>query len=126
MPQVSSRTCCAAAFFMEMGGIGRGVKQPQVEIENSTYACFYWISATIGRSQSDAMRVKNAVVHRTINLAQLCVRCDHVISNCPNRHNFATGHSAFSPMRHRTITETPAKGQKTGPESKPVRRLPKS
>jgi hypothetical protein len=126
MPQVSSRTCCAAAFFVKIGRIGRGVKQPQVETENSTYACFYWISSTIGQSQSDAMRVKTAVVHRAINLAQLCVRCAHVISNCPNRHNFATGHSAFSPMRHRTITETPAKGQKTCQESKPVRRLPKS
>jgi hypothetical protein len=126
MPQVSSRTCCAAAFFMKMGGIGRGVKQPQVEIENSTYACFYWISATIGRSQSDAMRVKNAVVHRTINLAQLCVRCDHVISNCPNRHNFATGHfGVFADAAPYNYGDA-AKGQKTGPESKPVRRLPKS
>jgi hypothetical protein len=126
LAQVSSRRCCAAAFSVKIGRIGRGAKQPQVEIENSTYACFYWIFATIARRQGDAMRVKAAVVHRAINLAQLCVRCDHVISNCPNRHNFATGHSAFSPMRHRTITETPAKGQKIGPESKPVRRLPKS
>jgi hypothetical protein len=112
MPQVSSRTCCAAAFFVKIGATRRGVKQLQVELGNSTYAHFYWISATIGRSQSDAMRAKTAVVHRAYNPAQLCVRCDQLISNCLKRHNFATGYSAFLPMRHRTITETQAKVSK--------------
>jgi hypothetical protein len=95
MPQVSSRSRCAAAIFAKTVGAGRGAKQPQVATENSTYADFYWVSATIGRSASDPAGAKTAIVHRANNSAQLRVRRDQPISNCRDRHNFATGYSAF-------------------------------
>jgi phage gp37-like protein len=126
MPQVSSRTCCAAAVFVKIGGARRGVKQPKVEIENLTYADFYWVTVIVGRRASDVIGAKTAVVHRTSNPAQLCVRTDLAISNCLDRHNFATDHSAFSPMPPRTNTERQRQGSASLPGITNGHRLPKS
>jgi hypothetical protein len=121
MPQVSSRSRCAAAISAKMGGAGRRAKQPRVATEISTYADFYWVSATIGRSASDPASAKTALVHRANNSAQLRVRRDLPISNCLDRHNFATGYSAFSPLPFRKNTERQRQGsikrQQASPES---------
>jgi len=99
MPQVSSRSRCAAAISAKTGDAGRGVKQPRVATDISTYAYFYSVSATIGHRASDTASAKTALVHRANNSAQLRVRRDLPISNCLDRHNFATDYSAFSPLR---------------------------
>jgi hypothetical protein len=97
-----------------------------VEIENSTYADFYWITVTIGHSASDAVGAKTAIVHRANNPAQLCVRRDRTVSICLDRHNFATGGSAFTPMPPRTNTETQRQGSASLPRITLGHRLPKS
>jgi hypothetical protein len=83
-------------FSRKSAGSDARLKQPQVEVENSTYAGFYWISATIGRRESNAASPTRALVHSTREPAQLCVMVDQPVPICLDRHNFATDRSAFS------------------------------
>jgi hypothetical protein len=72
LPQVSSRTAKAAALHAKIGGIGEPAKQHQVDFDYSTYACRYWVSATIGRIENDVNRLNSAIPAGRTQLDHSC------------------------------------------------------
>src|SRR4051794_29521987 len=98
MPQVSSRTRCAAGLSAKIEGIDAATSPPPGKTDNPAWPYFYWVSATIGRSECDAAGPRNARVHRAYHTAQLCVTADPTVPICFDRHKFATGSSVFLTM----------------------------